>query len=110
MARQFSVGDVELKEAMAGGEPHLIDPRDVPGAHDQSAAVGLGLDIFDDPGNLVDAPAVRRVPAPPLGSVHRPELSLFVGPFIPDRYPAIAEVFDIGAAHQEPEQLMDDAL
>src|SRR5438876_7531988 len=99
MARQFSVGDVELKEAMAGGEPHLVDPRHVPGAHDQSAAVGVGLDLFDDPGDLVDAPAAGRVPAPPLGSVYRSQISLFVGPFVPNRDAVIPKIFDIGAAH-----------
>src|SRR5215813_8827275 len=42
--------------------------------------------------------------------IHRAEVATLVGPLIPDRDAMIVEIFDIGIAGEEPEQLVDDRL
>src|SRR5881397_1896594 len=46
-------GGIELEQAMAGGQFHLLDARDVPRAHDQPPAVGVRLYLTDDLRNLI---------------------------------------------------------
>ena len=41
-------------------------------------------------------------------AVDRAEVAALVGPFVPDAHAVVVEVFDVGVAGQEPQQLMDD--
>jgi hypothetical protein len=43
-------------------------------------------------------------------AIDRPEIAVFVGPFVPDRNAVFLEIGDIGLALQEPQQLVDDRL
>ena len=43
-------------------------------------------------------------------AVDRPEVAALVGPFVPDAHAVLVEIFDVGVAGQEPEQLVDDRL
>jgi hypothetical protein len=76
--------------------------------------VGVAPDLLDDVRDLVnaasaaDSAAVRGRPGAPLPAVDRPELAVLVRPFVPDRHAVLAEVGDVGAARQEPEELVDD--
>ena len=59
-------------------------------------------------GNLVNAAAIAIRPFAPLAAIHRAKVSVFICPFIPNGYAVILKVFDIGAALQEPEKLVDN--
>ena len=43
-------------------------------------------------------------------AVDRAEVAVLVGPFVPDPHAVVVEIFDVGVAAQEPEQLVDDRL
>ncbi len=60
--------------------------------------------------DLVDARAVAAAPVAPLRAVNAAEISVFVGPFVPNRDAVFVEIFDVGVAAQKPEQLVNDRL
>ena len=62
------------------------------------ARVGIVLDGVDEIGNLVDASPVEGRPRAPLITVNRAEITVFVGPIVPDRDVMFVEVLDIGVA------------
>ena len=84
------------------------DVRDVPGADDVPAAVGVGPDLLDDLGDLVDVAAVGRRPGAPLVAVDRAEVAVLVGPLVPDRDAAVLQPLDVRVAAEEPQQLGED--
>jgi hypothetical protein len=48
---------------------------------------------------------------PPSAAGHdRPEIAVFVRPFVPDAYAVLFQIGDVGVALQEPEQLVDDGF
>jgi hypothetical protein len=108
LAAEFAVEDEELKEGVAGREGHGFDFGGVPGGDDVAAAVGLGADLGEDAGDLVDGAAVGRAPVAPLGAVDAAEIAVGVGPFVPDADAVFLEPADIGFAAEEPEELVDD--
>ena len=69
---------------------------------------GLRRMSRDDIGDLIDRAAVRRRPRAPLPAIDRAEIAVLVGPFVPDRDAVVVEIFDVGVAAQEPQQLVDD--
>ncbi len=82
---------------MARRQRHVGDVARVPRGHDMPAGVRVPLDVVDDHVDLVDPTA----PVAPLSAVHRPQVTVSVGPLIPD---ARVEVVDVGGAGQEPQQ------
>ena len=108
LAREPSLGDVELEEGVAGRERHRGEVGDVPRADEVAARVGIGADPLDHLAELVDVPAVGGRPRAPLLPVHRAELAALVGPLVPDRDPALLEPAHVRVAAQEPEELADD--
>ncbi len=52
--------------------------------------------------------AVR--PGAPLLAIDRAKVAILVGPFVPDGDAVVVEIFDVGVAGQEPQELMDDRL
>ena len=105
LAGQRAVGDVELEHGVARRQRHLGHLGDVPGRDDVPAGVRVGPQRLHDRGDLVDVPAVRGRPGPPLVPVDRPEFALGVGPLVPDADPALLQPADVGRALQEPQQL-----
>ena len=79
----------------------------IPRGHDVAAAVGVFLDAAHHFGDLVDALAV---PIAPLGAIDRTEVTLRVGPFVPDADLMVVQVPDVGVAAEHPQQLVDDGL
>ncbi len=84
LTREPAVGDVELKERVAGRQLHLADFGHVPGAYDLAARIGIGLDLRDDVGDLIDRSAIAGGPAAPLVTIDGTELAVGVGPLVPD--------------------------
>ena len=114
LARELSLGDVELEERVAGRKSHVGDLGRVPGRDDQAPAHrrgGIGLDRLDPRDqvrDLVDRLAIGCLPRTPLLAVDRTELPLRVGPLVPDRDPVFLEIGDIRRAPEEPDQLVND--
>jgi hypothetical protein len=110
LARQLAPGDIELEQAMAWRQRHPVHICRVPGRHDEAARIRVAADRLDHIGDLVDGAAVPGRPGAPLPAIDRAEIAAFIGPIVPDRDTAIPEVFDVGVAGEEPQQLMDDRL
>ncbi len=107
---QSAARDIELEQAMARRQRHLVDIGRIPGRDDQPPRIRIALDHLDDVRNLVDLAAVRRWPGAPLRAIDRPEIAIGVGPFVPDRDAIVVEIFDVGVAFEEPQQFMHDRL
>ena len=105
---KLALRDIKLKKAVTGRKRHLIDFRDVPGAHEVAAAFGIVFQAFDDVRDLVDMGTVRRRPAPPLVTVHRAEIAVRIRPFVPDGDFVIVQELDVRVPAEEPQQLDDD--
>jgi hypothetical protein len=110
LAGEPPLGHVELEEGVAGRERHARDVGHVPRRHDEAAGIGRAADLVDHLRDLVDVAPVRGGPRTPLVSVHRAELAVGRGPLVPDGDPVGAQVGHVGAALQEPEQLVYHAL
>jgi len=110
LAAEPAAGHEELEERMARQERHALELADVPGTDDDAPRVRVLAQRRDRGRHLVDVAPVRRDPVAPLLAVHRPELAVLVGPFVPDRDALLAQRADVGLAAQEPKQLVDDAL
>ena len=95
---------------MARRQRHLVNVGRVPGGNDQPARIRIAFDHVDQMADLIDGLAVLRRPRAPLMAVHRSEIAALVGPFVPYADAVILQIFDIGVAGQEPEQLVDDRL
>lgn len=108
LTRQVSLGNIELEQAMARRQRHAINIRGVPCGDHQPAGIGIGLDAIDDIGDLIDRLTVSSWPTAPLVSIDRSKVARVVGPFVPDAYALVLEIFYIGVASEEPEQLIDD--
>ena len=102
--------DVELEERVTGRQRHVGQVGDVPRRHDQATRVGVGLDVADELGDLVDMFARRRQPRAPLIAVDGSELAVRVGPLVPDGHAVFFEIGDVRRARQEPQQLVEDRL
>lgn len=99
---EASVSHVELKERVAGGQVHVRQVGHVPRADNHAARVGRLTDIVDDVANLVDVTAVVVGPRPPLISVNVPEVTVCVGPFVPNTDTVFLQVADVGVTVEEP--------
>src|SRR3990172_7199164 len=72
--------------------------------------MGIGLELLDHLGDLVDSLPAGGLPGAPLGAVDRAQLALLVGPLVPDAHAALLQVAYVGIAVQDPEQLVNDGL
>src|SRR5205085_4557127 len=79
-----SAGDLGLEQAVAWRERHAVDFPRIPGRDDLAPRTGVLRDQFDQVPDLVDVAAVGRFPVAPLLAVNRAEVTMLVGPFIPD--------------------------
>ena len=85
----------------------MVDVGHVPCTHNQTARVGVGLDVVYQLRYLVDVRAVRCRPRAPLIAVNVPQIAVGVGPLIPNAHAIVLQIFDIGVACQKPQQLVD---
>lgn len=83
---------------------------DVPAVEQDAAAVGVGLQRLDHVVDLVDLAAVLGGPGGPLLAVHRAEVTVFGGPFVPDLHAVFVQPLDVGVAAQHPDQFVGDAF
>ena len=83
---------------MARGQCHLFNFAHIPGGNDHSSAIGIRFDHIHHLGDLIDSLTIGPTPASPLMTVHRSEVTLFVGPFIPNAHAMFLKVGNIGVA------------
>ena len=76
--------NVKLEKTVAWRESHEVELTRVPSADHKSAAGGVVFNLFYDLFDLIDATAFGRFPISPLGAVDAAEVSIFVGPLVPD--------------------------
>ena len=95
---------------MAGRECHLVDVARIPGRNQMPSGVRVVFQAVNQLADLVDQATIRGFPAPPLLAIHRPEITIFIGPFIPDADAVFFQVGNVGVALQKPEQFMHDRL
>ncbi len=93
---------------MTGGQRHLVQLADIPGADDEAARVWIAFQSLDDLRDLIDGSSIRRGPGAPLFSIDRSKLAILVGPFVPDGDAMRVQVAHIGRTFEEPEQLVND--
>src|SRR5512138_1771689 len=93
---------------MAWRQRHQLELADVPGAHENAARIGVAPDQIDRATDLIDRLTVRRGPRAPLPTVDGSELTVLIGPFVPNRNAVVLQVLDVRVAAQEPQKLVDD--
>jgi hypothetical protein len=108
LARQPSVRDVELEQAVAGRQRHPVEVGWVPGRDHEAARIRVAADLVEHPGDLVDAAAVGLGPGAPLPAVDGAEVAVRVRPFVPDGDAVGLQRPYVGVAGQEPQQFVDD--
>ena len=108
LQRKLAVGDVRLEQAVARRERHCVEVARIPSADDLAARGGVGPDLRDQLGDLVDVAPIRGDPVAPLLAVDRAEVAILVRPLIPNRDFAVLQPADVSVAAQEPQQLDDD--
>jgi signal peptidase I len=102
--------DIELEKCMTGHQRHLGKIGDIPGTDDQPAAVGILFYLVDQLTDLIDRLAVGAFPTAPLFAINRAQLTIGVGPFIPDADPIFLQEFNVRIPPEEPKQLIYNAL
>ena len=110
LAGEPPLADIELEQAVAGRELHLAEIGNVPGRNHKTTGIRIATDLLQQPFDLVMGLPVRPLPGAPLAAIDRAEVAALVCPFIPDRDAVLLQIFDVGIALQEPQQLMDDGL
>ena len=105
---QPAIGDVKLEKRMTGRQSHLRQLADIPCTHDVAPALGAAPNTRDDLVDLIDRTAIRGPPVAPLRAVDTSEISVGVGPFVPDLHAMIAQIAHIRIAAQKPEQFVND--
>lgn len=108
LATQFTVRDVELKKSMAGRQGHEVQFTGVPGAYDVSSAGWFFFDRSNDFFNLIKGITIGFAPIGPLGAVDAAEVTILVGPVIPNGHLVVLQVFYVGVSLDEPKQFVDD--
>ncbi len=93
---------------MARRQRHLVDIGRIPGRDDEAARIRIAADGGHHVGDLIDHAAVGRRPGAPLPAVDRSELAGRIRPLVPNGDAMLVEIFDVGVAGEEPEQLVDD--
>lgn len=95
---------------MAGGQGHFSDFRDIPGGYYDSPAVRVVLNAVNSFGDLIYSLTICSRPTAPLVAVDRAQITFCISPFIPDAYPVLLQIGDIGIPFQKPKQFMNNGL
>ena len=108
LARSPYTAHVELKQTVARRQRHLVDFGNVPGTYQVTTRVGIILEAIHQILDLVDMSAIGSRPATPLMSINRPQIAVFVSPFVPNSHLVVVQVLDVCITLQKPQQFMDN--
>jgi len=70
--------------------------------------MAIALQHGDDLADLVDNLPVRPGPRAPLLAIDGAEITVLVGPFVPDADSVVLQIADVGIALKKPDQFVDD--
>src|SRR5262245_25859362 len=93
---------------MTWGQRHPLDLSHVPSADNQPPRIGRPTNPVYTIADLIDIPPVRRRPRPPLVPIDGSQLTLLVGPLVPDAHAVLTQILDVRVASQKPQQLIND--
>ena len=110
LAGKLSFGHIELEQAVARRESHLVHLSGIPGGDEHSSRIRIVLDHIHHLCELVDGSAVWCRPGAPLVAIDRTKIAVLVGPFVPDGDTVVLEVLDVGVAGYEPKEFVDDGF
>ena len=110
LQREFAVSHVELEQAVARRQRHVVHLSRVPCRHNHASRVGMVAQLVEHVLYLVDGAALIVGPRAPLMAVHRSEVAVLVCPFVPDAHAVLLQVAHVGVAAQEPKQFVDYRL
>src|SRR4029077_7251027 len=68
----------------------------------------VAFDLIDHAADLIDVRAICRRPGAPLVSVDWPEVSVRVGPLVPDGDLVLVQEANVRIPSEKPKQLVDD--
>ena len=108
LAGELPVRNVELEQGVARRQRHLLHFRNVPRRHNHPARIRVVLYRIYHLRELIDRPPVGSRPTTPLMSVNRPEVTIFVCPFIPYRHSVILEILYVRVTGDEPQKFLND--
>ena len=80
----------------------MIDFGDVPGADDVATRTGIVADRIHNLGDLIDVATVWGRPTAPLVSVHMSQISVLIGPFVPNGHSVFMQVTQVGISAKKP--------
>ena len=95
---------------MARRQLHCGHFSNIPSTHHDTAAIGRVFDLVNDLCNLVDGSTIAIGPSAPLAAIDGTQVSILVGPLVPDAYAMLLQPSHIGVTTQEPQQFIDDGL
>jgi hypothetical protein len=104
LTAQLSFLHVKLEHCVAGRKRHPAEFARVPGSDDQPSAVRIFADFIHNTLNLIDRPSIGSAPVAPLRPVHPAEVTVLVGPFVPDSDSMIRQESYVGFAAYKPKQ------
>ena len=110
LTTELSLTDVELKERVARRQRHGIHLGRIPGADDEPATVGVLANLRDDLIDLMNRAPISPAPVGPLGPVHATQVSVCIGPLVPDAHPMLLQPSHVGVTPKEPQQFVGDTL
>jgi hypothetical protein len=82
----------------------------IPCGNNEAATIRGLADPVNDILDLVDGSAIRRAPVGPLGSIHPPQITMGVSPFIPDGHADLLKRAHVGISAQKPQKFVDNAF
>ena len=108
LTRSPYTAHVELEQAVARRQSHLVDFGHIPGANQVTARIGVILEAIHQILDLVDMSTIGSRPAAPLMTINWPQVAIFVGPFVPDGHLVVVQILDIRITLEEPQKFMDN--
>ena len=109
-ARNCWGSHVKLKKRMARHERHLGQLGHIPSADDDASRIGVGFERVNHIADLVDVLAIRCRPATPLHTIHRTQVAVGAGPFVPNRAATLGQPVVVARTGEKPQQLDDDGF
>ena len=110
LQRQAAFSHIELEYGVTRWQRHPVHLGHVPCRHNHTSGVRVMLDLIKHILYLVDGAPVIVGPRTPLVPIHRTQLAILVGPFVPYSHPVFLQVVHIRVALQKPQQFIDDRL
>ena len=102
LAVQATICDMKLEKGVAGHQCHLIEFPHIPRRDDDPSTVGVGFDGLNGLSNLINDSAILGFPTTPLLAIDRSQVSVFIGPLVPNADTVFLKVLDVRITFEKP--------